>query len=163
MDIVGTLFMEESDAAIRRYWWWEKRMEEKTHAQINIEKFELANKWIYLLNRKKSILQNLRDKGIIKIIIYGASEFGVRLLEQCENENNIVEVIGIVDKKISSKGAYYKNIPLMSINDIVNLNMNDTSVVITAMGFCEEIMDMLKSEGIINIISLKEMIEDTFC
>lgn len=135
---------------------------EKTYTQINIEKLELANKWICLLNRKKSVLQNLREKGITKIIIYGASEFGLRLLEQCESENNIVEVVGIVDKKVSSKGAYYTSIPLMTINDIAKLNMSDMCVVIATIGFYEEIADELEEKGITNFMSLRDLIEDGY-
>ena len=128
-----------------------------------VGKYETANKWLRLQNRQISILQHLRDKGITKIILYGTSEFALRLLEQCENENNIVKVIGITDKKISSRGAYYKDIPLMSLDDIqesdVN-NVNDTCVVITAMGFYDEIAGELQMRGITNYVSLREVIED---
>lgn len=132
--------------------------------QVNLEKFELANKWLCLQNNNISILQQLKERGISKIIIYGASEFAVRLLEQYENENGIVEVVGIGDKKISSKGAYYKNIPLLSIDDIVESNMNGDGVyvIITAMGFCTEISKELHGKGITNIISLRELIYDSY-
>lgn len=131
--------------------------------QVVNEKFELANKWIRLLNKKISILQGLRDKGITKIVVYGASEFALRLMEQCENEDNIVKVIGIGDKKISSKGGTYKDIPLLSIYDIAALEMENTCVIITAMGFCEEIIKELKKNNISKIVSLKELINDVYC
>ena len=134
----------------------------KLSTQINLEKFELANKWLHLRNNNISILQNLKERGITKIVIYGASEFAVRLLEQCENENGIVEVVGIGDKKISSKGAYYKNIPLLSINDIVEMDINGLYVIITAMGFYTEILRELHEKGITNIISLRELIYDSY-
>lgn len=130
---------------------------------MNDEKFELANKWIRLQNKKISILKSLKDTGITKIILYGASEFALRLLEQCDNEDNIVEVVGIADKKIRSKGGYYTNIPLLSIDDIKEFDMDDTCIVITAMGFYEEIVDELKEKGITNFISLREIIYDVYC
>lgn len=132
------------------------------YTQMFSEKYELANKWIHLQNKKISILQNLKSKGISGIIIYGASEFALRLLEQCENEG-VVEVIGIADKKISSKGGYYKDIPLLSVDDILDLDMGHVCVVITAMGYYNEIINELKAKGISNITSLREMIYDVYC
>lgn len=129
----------------------------------NAEKFELANKWIRLQNKGVSIIRNLRNKGVEKIVLYGASEFALRFLEQCDNENNIVEVIGIVDKKITSNGGNYRDIPLLSIDDIVDLDSENTFVVITAMGFYEEILGELHQKGIMNVISLKELIYDVYC
>lgn len=130
---------------------------------MNVEKFELANKWIRLLNKKISVLQSLNEMGITQIIMYGASEFALRLLEQCENEDSMIKVIGIADKRIHSKGEYYNGIPLLSIDDIMDLNMDDVCVVITAMGFCEEITEELKGRGIKKIVSLKEMIYAVYC
>ena len=131
--------------------------------QVDNEKFELANKWLRLQNRNISILQGLRNKGITKIIIYGASDFALRLIEQCENENNVVKIIGIGDKKISSKSGDYKNLPYLTIDDIALLKMENMCVVITAMGFCEEIRSELRKRGISKIISLKEMVNEVFC
>ena len=131
--------------------------------QVDNEKFELANKWLRLQNRNISILQGLRNKGITKIIIYGASEFALRLIEQCENENNVVKIIGIGDKEISSKSGDYKNLPYLTIDDIALLKMENMCVVITAMGFCEEIRSELRKRGISKIISLKEMVNEVFC
>ena len=137
-------------------------MEMDIFTQRFVEKYELANKWIRLQNKKISILQSLKNKGISKIIIYGASEFALRLLEQCENEN-VVEVIGIADKNITSKGEYYKDIPLLSVDDLIESDMRNVCVVITAMGYYNEISNELKEKGITNITSLREMIYDVYC
>lgn len=130
---------------------------------INAEKFELANKWLRLHNKNISILQSFKNKGISKIIIYGASEFALRLIEQFENENKLAAIIAISDKRITSKGTYYKNIPLISIDDIAGMDLDGVSVVITAMGFYEEISNELRSKKITNFISLKELIYDIYC
>lgn len=72
--------------------------------------------------REKNFFPNpLTDTGINKIIFYGASEFALRLVKQCENEDNIVRVVGIVDRSISSKGMFYKTIPLFSLSDFLEL------------------------------------------
>lgn len=131
--------------------------------QTNIEKYELANKWIRLQNKKISILQGLIEKGIKKVILYGASEFCMRLIEECEKENNVVKIIGIADRNIISKGGYYKDIPLITIDDILNIDANDSMLIITAMGFYKEISIELKSKGINNFLSLRELIYDNYC
>lgn len=123
-----------------------------------VEKYEVANKWLRLQNKNISIVNRLRDKGITQIILYGASEFALRMIEQCENENNMVQIIGITDKRISSKGEYYKDIPLLPVDDVIAQNRDDVCIVITAMGFCQEIIKELQGKG--KIISLKELIED---
>ena len=148
--------MEESNAALICE-------EKKMSKDINADKFEVANRWLYLQNRNISFLEKLKNTGVDKIILYGASEFALRLLEQCENENNIVEIIGIVDRSISSKGTFYKSIPLLSFNDILKLDMRNVKIIITAMGFCEEIKNNLEEKEIINFISLKELIYDAYC
>lgn len=131
--------------------------------KINAEKYELANKWLHLQNNNLSILQSLRNKGISKIIIYGASEFALRLIEQCEKESEPTEVIAISDKRITSKGTYYKDIPLISIDDIKSIDRDDTCVVITAMGFYEEIVNKFRDKEITNFTSLRELIYDAYC
>lgn len=131
--------------------------------KMNAEKFELANKWLRLQNKNISILQNLKVKGIEGIVLYGASEFAVRLLEQCEKENMPVKIVAIADKKISSMGTYYKDIPLISINDIAGMNRDTICVVVTAMGFYDEIADELQNKGITNVKSLKDIIYDAYC
>lgn len=130
---------------------------------VNAEKFELANKWIRLLNKRISILRKLRAKGLRKIVIYGASEFALRLLEQYENESDVIEIVGIADKRVSSRGAFYKGIPLLSINDIADLDEDGMCVVITAMGYYREIMDELQVKGVSRFISLKELVYDACC
>lgn len=129
---------------------------------INIDKFELANRWLHLQNRNISFLEKLKNTGVDKIILYGASEFALRLVEQCENENNIVKIIGIVDRSISSKGMFYKSIALFSINDILKIDMKNVKIIITAMGFYEEIKNNLEDKGISNFISLKDLIYDAY-
>ena len=74
------------------------------------EKFNVANRWLHLQNRNISFLEQLKNTGVDKIILYGASEFALRLIEQCENENDVVKIIGIVDKTISSKGIDRKSV-----------------------------------------------------
>lgn len=130
---------------------------------VDKEKFELANKWIRLQNKKISILKVLKENGVTEIILYGASEFALRLLEQCENENDIVKIIGISDKKISSKGGFYKNIPFLSLDDMKEYKKDNVCIVITAIGFYEEIKSEFQTKGIGNFLSLKDLIYAAYC
>ncbi len=129
--------------------------------QVNLQKYELANKWIHLINQKKSILENLKRRGIDKIIIYGASDFALRLMEQCENEQ-IVEILAISDKLIVNDEGQYKEIPLISLDKIQNFIEDNTCVVITAMGYCEEIVDEFRKKGIEKFILLSDLIYDSY-
>ena len=110
---------------------------------------------------KKSILENLKRRGIDKIIIYGASDFALRLMEQCENEQ-IVEILAISDKLIVNDEGQYKEIPLISLDKIQNFIEDNTCVVITAMGYCEEIVDEFRKKGIEKFILLSDLIYDSY-
>lgn len=123
------------------------------------EKYELLNKWMRLQNKNISILKYLNTKGISKIIIYGASELALRLIEQCENEK-CIEIIAISDKKVHSKDTYYKDILLVAMDDIVEINEENVYIIITAMGFYDEIAGELTEKGITNFISLRELVFD---
>ena len=41
--------------------------------------------------------------------------------------------------------------------------MRNVKIIITAMGFCEEIKNNLEEKEIINFITLKELIYDAYC
>lgn len=128
---------------------------------VNLKKYELANKWIHLLNKKISILENLTKKGINSIIIYGASDFALRLIEQCENEQ-IVKVLAIADKAVCSEGGLYKSIPLITIDKMQGLITDSTCIVITAMGVHEEIVSDFRNREIEKFILLSDLIYDAY-
>ena len=128
--------------------------------QITIEKLNISMKWLELNQKNKSIIQTLRYKGIKRIIIYGASEFALRFLYEAIQEK--FEIIGISDKKIVSGGNEYKDIPLKSIEELCNTEQFEEWIVITAMGFYEDIKRELNSKGFYNLISLKELVWDTY-
>jgi pyruvate kinase len=132
---------------------------EKYKKQVLIanEKYEIANKWIYLLNNDKPLTENLKNNNINQIIIYGASELAVRLIEQCKRENFVI--MAITDKKIKHSGGFYMEIPLITIEELERTDLSHTYVVITAMGFYNEIKDELVQRNIKNVISLRELIE----
>jgi hypothetical protein len=122
------------------------------------EKYQIAYKWILVLNHDKSLTENLLKKGINQIVIYGASELAVRLIEQCKRES--YEIMAITDKKIKHSGGFYMEIPLITMGELERTDLSHTYTVITAMGFYNEIKDELEQRNIKNVISLRELIED---
>lgn len=129
--------------------------------KTNLEKYELANKWLHLQNKNVSIFENLRKNGINRIIIYGASDFALRLIEQCENEKNM-KIIAIADKMISEKKEYYQSIPLVSIDNIQSMQDDNTCIVIAAVGFQDEIINDFNNRKIKNFILLRDLIYDAY-
>ena len=52
---------------------------------------------------------------------------------------------------------------MVSIRDIKKIESEDMCVVITAMGYYEEILGELHKEGVLRTISLQELIYDACC
>lgn len=129
----------------------------KRQLSIMTEKYDIANKWMYLHNHKIKIVKDLIDRGIQQVIIYGASEFAVRLIEYCENEKYMIQAIA--DKKITYSGGEYKGIPLISMDEIGKMDLSSTCIIITAMGYCEEIKKEFEQKNIKNVMSLRELVE----
>jgi hypothetical protein len=130
----------------------------KKQLEIMDEKYNIANKWIYILNRDITLTQGLIKNGFNQMVIYGASEFAVRLIECCKKEK--FEINAIADKKVKHGGGTYMEIPLITIDDLEKLDLSQICVVITSMGFYDEIKDDLNKRHIKNVISLRELIED---
>ena len=130
--------------------------------RVYMEKYELANKWLCLQIKESSLFRSLKRKGVKKIIIYGASDFALRLMELCKCEGDM-ELIAISDKAIISSGQKYKGIPLIPVSDIRPLQSADTCIVITTVGYQEEIEDDFKRRGIEDYILLRDLIYDAFC
>jgi hypothetical protein len=129
----------------------------KKQAGILKEEYQIAIKWIYLLNNEISLTEKLSNKGINKIIIYGATEFAVRLVETCKNEN--FEVNAITDKRILHNGGSYMGIPLITIEELQKTDSANTYLVVTATRYYDEIKSELENINIKNVISLRDLLE----
>jgi hypothetical protein len=129
----------------------------KKQLEIMNEKYNIANKWIYILNGDITLTQGLIKKGFNQMVIYGASEFAVRLIECCHKEKFAIKAI--VDKKIKCEGGFYRGIPLITIHDLGKMDLLKVCVVITSVGFFDEIDSELNKRHIKNVISLRDLIE----
>lgn len=128
-------------------------IDQLNHANMRLK---CAQEWIRLYSQGKTISEKCQQKAIDKIIIYGASDMAVFLIDFCIREG--VQVIGISDSKITKSGMDYKGIPFLSVADI-NAVKEDATVVITAMGFVEEIKGMLLKKEITKVVSLLELVQ----
>lgn len=128
--------------------------------EVNTEKLNISMKWLDLTLKNKSIIQPLRSREIQRIIIYGASEFALRLLEVAKKEN--FEIIGISDKRVVSIGNEYAGISLRMLDELLEIGQRDEWIVITAVGFDDEIKKELNSKGFYNLIFLKDLVWDTY-
>lgn len=136
--------------------WKKAYLEEKRKREILEQQYQTANKWVELFCRGIPIKKRLEEWKIEKIIIYGASEFTLRLLSCCEKEN--INVAAITDKKITVMGGFYKDIPLVPVNNVKDYLDDNVFVVVAAMGYFEEIKSELEKMGYGQILSLKKLL-----
>lgn len=123
--------------------------------QLNM-RLKCANEWIRLYSQGKKIWDKCNQKCIKKIVVYGVSDLASMFIDFCFQEN--IHVVGISDSKITAEGMDYKGIPFIPLLNIKDKG-EDITVVITAMGYVDEIRNALISNGIINIVSLLELVE----
>lgn len=128
----------------------------------DVYKFHIANKWLCLRNKNSSILDSLYARGITGIIVYGATELAQRLMEECEKEDSRISLLGIADKQIGEKGGYYKEIPLIPIDQLAEMNSEGVMIVVTAVGAMKEIMADLQKRGVMNVITLQDLVYDAY-
>ncbi len=153
MEKLGSVFMEEIDAVVRKA---------EMMGNVDADKFHIANKWIYLLNKNVSVLAPLYDRGTTGIIIYGVTDLALRLMDECAKKDSKIEVLGITDKRIGAKGGFYEGIPLIPVNRLTEKSGEGVMIVVTAVGALKEIMTDLKGRGIRNMIALQDLIYDAY-
>lgn len=165
MDCDIAVFMEEGGNTIMNKDEKEQKKQESWHLleygyikQIESLQIRLkcAQEWIRVYCCGQSMRDKCKQKKIENIVIYGVSNFALLLIEACFKED--IHIVGISDSKITTGGMDYLGIPFISPQMINNLG-NNVTIVITAMGFVEEIKHELIGRGINNIISLLELIE----
>lgn len=136
--------------------WKEKYIEERKKREILVQQYQTANKWVELFCRGITIRDRLKEWGIKGIVLYGASEFAVRFLQRCEKEKIVISAI--TDIRINAEGGFYQNIPLVSVRNINKYLGDEDYIVVTAMGYYEEIKTGLEKEGYARIISLRTLL-----
>ncbi|MBQ2883884.1 MAG: hypothetical protein IJE43_08960 [Alphaproteobacteria bacterium] len=124
-------------------------------------KFHIAMRWIRLLQHGITIPNYLKDKNISSVIIYGATDFAIRLVEEFIRAEQLRNIKAISDKLITCEGMYdYQGIPCVSPDRITKYVQEDTLVIITPMGWAETIKRELEGWGVKKLITIQELIYD---
>lgn len=152
---VMILKKREKEWIIKKQQLEEENRKKDKGLKMFVTKFNVASSWLRIIYKHRSIVEDLKKKNIDQIIVYGASEFALRFIEECEKEN--INVAAIADRQVSGRGYAYKGIPLISIEDILEPEMENTCIVITAMGYAEEIEKEFQTRGIKNYMFLQEL------
>ena len=153
----NTIMNKESSEQTREDTW--QILEQKYIRQT--EQFQIrlkcAQEWLRMYCHGETIRDKCKQKQIENIVIYGVSNFASLLIEACLKEE--IHIVGISDKKITKEGMDYLEIPFISPQMVGKLG-NNITIVITAMGFAEEIKKEFTNRGMNNVISLLELIEE---
>lgn len=91
-----------------------------------------------------------------KIVIYGASELADIIIKLCKKE--ALSIYGICDKKVCKDGWKYLDYPIISIETL--RNMQDTVVIIAAVGFEDEIKESLCNLGVETLKTVEEVFRE---
>ncbi|MDE7430768.1 MAG: hypothetical protein K2N34_02460 [Lachnospiraceae bacterium] len=137
---------------------WEKKyLDEKAKTNRLEVLYRTAGKWLELFSRGISLESRLREWGIKRFVIYGASKFSLRMLDCCEREK--IAVAAITDKRITVMGGLYNDIPLIPVQNLQNYAKSDGYIIVTAMGYFEEIRSELEHMGCQRILSLEQLLD----
>lgn len=133
----------------------DKKISEK---KKKIDKFKnyysMLNQWLTLKQENKSLLQYFEKNNYKDVAIYGMGELGNRLFEELKNTN--VNVVYAIDKEAAS---VYSSISIYEEND--DLPEADVLVVTATFAF-EEIVEDLTQKIDIPIVSLEDVIYESF-
>lgn len=133
----------------------------KTHLDVLETKYQIVLKWLQLQQQGYSIFTYLKEEGIHSIVIYGVTELSMTLFNENRNGKNHNIIKAISDKKIKEGDSYrFDDIPCVSPIAIREIVTDDDIVLVTAMGWYDEIKIELKRLGIKRIASIQEIIYD---
>lgn len=131
----------------------ESMMEYCEKKASNIYKLETALAWIRCMQKEKSPIDNLREKGIEQIVVYGITELGELLIEEAHAKQ--YKILAVTDRAVREGEYEYRGIPIIKRKDIEKYR--DEVIVVTSMSFWEEIRDELQAEGCKHVIALREL------
>ncbi len=130
--------------------------QQKSHTQGALRRFRIAEDWLRLYDRGGTILEQCRKRKIQKIILYGATEPALHLIAACQKGE--IPIAAIVDKRMSGDEWLYDGIPFVSAQALTELNLQDTTIVVTAASASAEIVSELKGRGVERVISIQELL-----
>ena len=112
--------------------------------------FLLMNQWVKVKQEGKSIASYLKEKGYNRIAIYGMSYVGETLISELENTD--IEIAYGIDKNAE---GIFADIDVFTVDDIL---VPVDAVVVTAITFYDEIVEMLSDKIDCPILSLEDVL-----
>lgn len=122
---------------------------------IDFERYKIAFEILRLLTNGESLKSRLQKKEYRNIVFYGASEIADIVLKLCRKEG--IDVIGICDSKIIKDGWDYLGYRMLTKDTLVK--MHDITVIVSAIGYSDEIKKDLDDLGLKNVVLLREAID----
>ena len=112
----------------------------------------IYDRWMKLRHNHVNILEYFEKNSINKILLYGLNSFVDRIVE--ENDNYILEIMGVIDKNPNSKSDKIQSFRLGD-----DLPETD-AILVTAVYYLNDICEDIRScYGKIPIFSLTELIQ----
>ncbi len=113
--------------------------------------------WVKCLQKNKSPIDALCRRGIYEVIVYGILDLGETFVTEAINRG--YKIKAITDAKVKVGNYTYRDIPVITREDLSLPEYNETYVVITAINSFDEIKAQLEENRITNIFSLYELME----
>lgn len=110
----------------------------------------LFNQWLIVRQSGKSIKEYFFRKGYQKIVIYGMSYAGERLLDDLVDSG--IEVIAAIDQKAKD---IIENVPVITPDEEIPAC---DCIVVTAIGFFDEIEEFLSKKVSCPVVSLEDIL-----
>lgn len=133
----------------------ELRKEKKSNDMLT-EKYNTTLAWLKKANKGISIHDMIDEYGFKEVIIYGIDELGMRLIEACIRDS--VKISAIADRRIEEGGYAFSNIPMVPIKCLSEYQNETTGIIVSAVGYFDDIEKNLTGLGLHNIISLRKLI-----
>lgn len=138
----GTFLIGNLISTTSKEW---KKMSDK-----NLSHMLLFNQWMIVKQSGKNLKDYFEKKQYKRIVVYGMSHGGERLIDELKNTG--IEVVAGVDKNAK---AIFADVPVLSPEDIIP---NADCMVVTPVFFFDEIVEQMSHKVSYPIISLEDIL-----
>lgn len=130
----------------------EPEQEEIEEQSKDSEYLDLMDKWMICKENSKPITSWLNKYKIDKVAIYGIGVFGRHLINEIDESE--IELLYAIDRNITTHG----NVQVFSPDNLPN---ERTTLIVTSPYYFADIYKDMKSKGFKQIISIKQLIDES--
>lgn len=123
-------------------------------ADKNRQNYLFARGWLEMKVAGMTAAQNLKERGVSSILIYGAGRHGTILFNELKNSD--VKVLAWVDK--NPKSDSYLGLPVLTLEELSDPTPKADAIVVTPFMEYEAISKDLERLGFDKVISLKALV-----